>query len=121
MKILIILLGLVFAAVPTALSQSYQNGQYVIHKHLSREHIANGALAASVALSSIPADTMIAYIQAIGGDVYFRDDGNAATSSTSRYIPSGGSLSYSGVMSNLRFLSKSGAPELEIVYYGRMK
>jgi hypothetical protein len=120
-KIIFLGLALFTAAVPVSLAQPYGNGQYVAHKHLGRERILNAALAASVGLASIPAEAMVAYIQAIDGEVYFRDDGLAATSVTSRVLPSGASLGYAGKLSNLRFLSRSGTPALEVVYYGREK
>lgn len=75
--------------------------------------------AASTALT-VPATSKRAVIQCEDGDVRWRDDGVAPTAAIGMRLESGSSMEYTGSLSAIRFIRRTGASgTLNISYYDR--
>lgn len=81
------------------------------------ETVAAAILVASSPLAAIPALTKVAYIQADGGNIRYRDDGSVPTALIGMLLPDTGILEYTGDLSKLRFILASGTPKLNVSYY----
>lgn len=76
----------------------------------------------AAALSSIPAGTQLALIQAESANVRWRADGTDPTSSVGMIILAGAhqplELSVAAGLRTAKFISESGSPKLNITYIG---
>ncbi len=88
---------------------------------LGYQQISAATLAASTGftLPATIAGLPVAYavVQCNGGNVRWRDDGTAPTSSVGMTLPAGSELDYSGEMGAIRFILSTGAPILDVMYY----
>ncbi len=91
---------------------------------LGYQQIANATLASATNLTiptTIPAGALALYavIQANGGTIRWRDDGVAPDAMTGMLIPSGGELTYSGDLAQIKLIDGgSGTPIADIsIYY----
>lgn len=91
-----------------------------VRRALGYSQILNASLAASVGISipaAVASQVGFAIIQCQGGTVRWRDDGTAPTATIGMSIASGAELDYAGDFANLRFISSSGTPILDISLY----
>lgn len=79
--------------------------------------IANASIVAAAGLGTIPDNTLVAFIQAEGGDVKWTDDGTTPTSTVGKRLYDGQELQYSGPLKSLKIISVSGTPQLNVSYY----
>lgn len=84
---------------------------------LGYEQILAATLAAPTQLNK-PAYTKVAYVQVEGGQVRYRDDGVNPATGVGMLLIDGAVLEYAGDMSALTFITESGAPKLNVSYYG---
>jgi uncharacterized membrane protein YgdD (TMEM256/DUF423 family) len=66
---------------------------------------------------TVPALSTVAYVQVDTAPVRWRDDGTAPTSTIGMQIPIGGTVTFSGDMSVVKFIAASGTPVLNVSYY----
>lgn len=85
-------------------------------KPLGFEQVPNVALAVPVKLN-MPAYTNIAYVQAEGGAVRYRDDGVSPAVGVGMLLVDGAVLEYAGNLSSLEFIQEAGTPKLNVLYY----
>lgn len=60
---------------------------------------------------------LFAVVQCNSGNVRWRDDGTAPTSTVGLTLAAGAELDYSAEMTAIRFIVSSGSPILDIAYY----
>jgi len=75
------------------------------------------AVVVATGLGTIPAHTKVAYIQPIGGDVRWRDDGVDPTAAVGMSLPDGSVMEYVGKLSDLKFIDNGGAAKINAIYY----
>lgn len=76
------------------------------------------SLAAATALPSIPANVQYALIQCEGGDVRWRADGTAPTTTSGLLLPAGTEKFFdAGSISSLKFIQVSATAILQVAYY----
>lgn len=75
------------------------------------------SLSAAAALTSIPAGTTVALIQAEGRDVRWRDDGTNPTTSTGVLLAAGAGFWYRGTFAAIRFIEVAAGGLLNVSYY----
>ena len=75
------------------------------------------SLGSAVGFSNCPARTRLAFIQAEGQDVRWRDDGTNPTASVGVLITVDSILSYTGNMSKIKFIEATAGAVLNISYY----
>lgn len=83
---------------------------------LGYEQVLNASLAAATVLN-FPAHTKVAYVQAEGGAVRYRDDGTDPAAGVGMLLVDGAVLEYSGKLSDLKFIEENGTPKLNVSYY----
>jgi len=74
-------------------------------------------LSSAVGFASVPTRARMAFIQAQGEDVRWRDDGTDPTSGVGMLITVDSILSYTGNMSKIKFIEASAGAVLNISYY----
>lgn len=86
---------------------------------LGYETISAATMASAATLQSIKDNAKFVILQADGGDLYFRDDGTAPTTSSGMRLKDGVMFVYTGPLAKLKFiivLSSTG--KLNVSYYG---
>lgn len=65
----------------------------------------------------VPAGASMVLVVVEGGSVRWRDDGVDPTASVGMPVYAGASMNYEGPLSQLKFISSSGAPVINVTYY----
>jgi len=66
---------------------------------------------------TVPAGASIAYAIVEVATARWRDDGTAPTTSLGMLIPIGGTVTFGGNLSAVKFIAVSGSPTLNVSYY----
>ena len=75
-------------------------------------------LAAAVGLGTIPAGARVALLYSEGAALRWRDDGTNPTASVGMPLDVSTPLRYSGDLSKIKLIAQTGAPVLNIAFYG---
>jgi hypothetical protein len=76
------------------------------------------SLSSAEGLGSIPKGTYVAVIQAEAGDLRWRDDGTAPTTTVGMVLPNGSVLEYDGRLSSIQFIAVTAGALVNVSFYG---